>query len=382
MIFWPIARLAEQVAPVKIAAGEHVPNRVLFKNYLQMNCLGFCQVDALRVAGVSEFIVLSLLAKAFGVPVVPHVGDTGQLHQHLVLFNHVALGHKALFLEYIPHLHEQFSTPCRVEGGVYLTPQETARVAIWWTYLGWLAMGLLDILVVVFYLVAIVGLGCWAGLRAGRIGAPRNRPRSTSSRAGLKWPVIGLAIFATNISTVHLVGLAEAGYKSGLLMGNFELLAGVTLVILAMFFAPFYIRSRVATLPDFLEKRYSRSSRDIVAVLSVFSAIFIHIGFSLYTGAIVLNGIFGVELSKPVCVFAIALLTGVTVAGGLTAWSSPNRYKRSSCLPAQSSSRSSAGFGSVDGADRDERCRNAFDSAAERGRPGGLPWYALSSAIQ
>jgi L-fuconate dehydratase len=117
--------IAEQVAPVKIAAGEHVPNRVLFKNYLQMNCLGFCQVDALRVAGVSEFIVVSMLAKVFGVPVVPHVGDTGQLHQHLVLFNHVALGHEALFLEYIPHLHERFSTPCRVEGGVYLTPQDT-----------------------------------------------------------------------------------------------------------------------------------------------------------------------------------------------------------------------------------------------------------------
>jgi L-fuconate dehydratase len=117
--------ISEQIAPVKIAAGEHVPNRVLFKNYLQMNCLGFCQVDALRVAGVSEFIVVSMLAKVFGVPVVPHVGDTGQLHQHLVLFNHVALGHEALFLEYIPHLNEHFSTPCRVEGGVYITPQDT-----------------------------------------------------------------------------------------------------------------------------------------------------------------------------------------------------------------------------------------------------------------
>lgn len=117
--------LAEELAPVKIAAGEHVPNRVLFKNYLQMGSLGFCQVDALRVAGVSEFITVSLLAKKFGVPVVPHVGDMGQLHQHLVLFNHVAVGHQALFLEYIPHLQEHFTTPCRVEDGVYRTPQET-----------------------------------------------------------------------------------------------------------------------------------------------------------------------------------------------------------------------------------------------------------------
>jgi solute:Na+ symporter, SSS family len=182
-------------------------------------------------------------------------------------------------------------------------------------------MGLLDISVVAIYLVAIVGLGCWAGMRGSAKSGDTDQAKDyfLAGRT-LKWPVIGLALFATNISTVHLVGLAEAGYKSGLLMGNFELLAVVTLVMLAIFFAPFYIRSRVATLPDFLEKRYSRPSRDIVAVLSVFSAIFIHIGFSLYTGAIVLNGIFGVELSKPACVFAIALLTGVyTIAGGLTA---------------------------------------------------------------
>jgi SSS family solute:Na+ symporter len=182
-------------------------------------------------------------------------------------------------------------------------------------------MGLLDISVVAIYLIAIVALGCWAALRSRSDSSDADRAK-TYFLAGrtLKWPVIGLALFATNISTVHLVGLAEAGYKSGLLMGNFELMAGFTLVILAIFFAPFYIRARVATLPDFLEKRYSRPSRDIVAVISVFSAIFIHIGFSLYTGAVVLNGIFGVELSKTACILAIAVLTGVyTIAGGLSA---------------------------------------------------------------
>lgn len=117
-------RLARELAPVKIAAGEHIPNRVVFKNYLQTGCLGYCQVDALRVAGVSEFLVVSMLARKFNVPVVPHVGDMGQIHQHLTLFNHIALGHEALFLEHIPHLHEHFVTPCRVEDGRYLTPQE------------------------------------------------------------------------------------------------------------------------------------------------------------------------------------------------------------------------------------------------------------------
>jgi L-fuconate dehydratase len=116
--------LAEAIAPTKLALGEHVPNRVVFKNYLQAKCAGFIQVDALRVAGVSEFLAVSLLCRRFGIPVVPHVGDMGQLHQHLVLFNHIALGHEVVFLEHIPHLREHFVHPCQVAGGVYQTPQE------------------------------------------------------------------------------------------------------------------------------------------------------------------------------------------------------------------------------------------------------------------
>ncbi len=124
------ATLSKAYAPhTKVAAGEHLPNRVIFKNYLQLDALGFCQVDALRVAGVSEFLVVSLMARKHMVPVIPHVGDMGQIHQHLVLFNHIALDHEALLLEHIPHLKEHFAHPCRVEGGVYQTPQEPGMSA-------------------------------------------------------------------------------------------------------------------------------------------------------------------------------------------------------------------------------------------------------------
>jgi len=116
--------LANAIAPVKLAIGEHVPNRVVFKNYLQVRCAGFIQVDAVRVAGISEFLAVSLLAKKFGVPIVPHVGDMGQLHQHLVLFNHIAIDHEVIFLEHIPHLREHFVHPALVENGIYDTPQE------------------------------------------------------------------------------------------------------------------------------------------------------------------------------------------------------------------------------------------------------------------
>lgn len=116
--------LARALAPTNIACGEHISHRVLFKNFLQAGAMQICQVDATRVAGVDEFLTVSLVAKKLGVPVVPHVGDMGQIHQHLVLVNHIALGHDALFLEYIPHLRDYFVHPAKVEAGVYLTPQE------------------------------------------------------------------------------------------------------------------------------------------------------------------------------------------------------------------------------------------------------------------
>ena len=116
--------LAREIEPIDIALGEHVSNRVMFKNFMQAKAVTYVQVDCTRVGGISEFITVSLLARKFGLPVVPHVGDMGQIHQHLVLFNHISMGHDALFLEHIPHLREHFLYPAAVEEGIYKTPQE------------------------------------------------------------------------------------------------------------------------------------------------------------------------------------------------------------------------------------------------------------------
>jgi L-fuconate dehydratase len=116
--------LAREVAPVKIATGEHIPNRVVFKNFIEAGAVHYVQADCARLAGVSEFLAVSLLARKFNLPVVPHVGDMGQIHQHLVIFNHVAMGHEALFLEHIPHLRSHFVLPAEVESGYYRTPEE------------------------------------------------------------------------------------------------------------------------------------------------------------------------------------------------------------------------------------------------------------------
>ena len=181
------------------------------------------------------------------------------------------------------------------------------------------AIGPVDIAVIVVYLVGIVTFGCWVGLRHRRRGGESKDYFLAGGT--LTWPVIGLALFSTNISTVHLVALAQEGYQNGLAFGNFELMAGFTLILLALFFAPFYIRSRVATLPDFLERRYSRASRDWLAFVSIVSAIFIHIGFTLYTAAIVMHGLLGIpEKYLLVTIFVIAGMTGLyTAVGGLIA---------------------------------------------------------------
>ncbi len=121
-------RLAEAV-DVPLALGEHVPNKIIFKNFLQSGCISFNQVDAVRVGGVSEFILISLLSKKMNVPVVPHVGDMGQIHQHLVLFNHISVGHPALLLEHIPHLRDYFKFPVTIVDGKYITPQEPGMSA-------------------------------------------------------------------------------------------------------------------------------------------------------------------------------------------------------------------------------------------------------------
>lgn len=115
--------LAGSIEPVRLALGEHVPNRVMFKNFMQAQAVHFVQADCTRLAGVSEFLTVSLMARKCSLPVVPHVGDMGQIHQHLVLFNHIAMGHEAIFLEHIHHLREYLVHPALVEGGVYKTPE-------------------------------------------------------------------------------------------------------------------------------------------------------------------------------------------------------------------------------------------------------------------
>jgi L-fuconate dehydratase len=121
------AAISKAVAPVGVATGEVCQNRVVFKQLLQARALRFVQVDACRMAGISEALVVMLLAARFGVSVCPHGGGVGlcEYVQHLSFFDAIALGGAGDdgICEYVDHLHEHFLDPCVVRSARYLAPE-------------------------------------------------------------------------------------------------------------------------------------------------------------------------------------------------------------------------------------------------------------------
>jgi L-fuconate dehydratase len=118
--------IRDAVRPIRVATGEHVQNRVVFKQLLQAEAIDVVQIDACRVGGVNENLAILLLAAKFGVPVCPHAGGVGlcEMVQHLAMFDFVAVSgsSEGRWIEYVDHLHEHFTDPVVVEGGRYRAP--------------------------------------------------------------------------------------------------------------------------------------------------------------------------------------------------------------------------------------------------------------------
>jgi L-fuconate dehydratase len=120
------AAIARGVAPIRVATGEHVQNRIMFKQFLQAGAIGVCQIDACRLGGVNEVVAVLLLAARFGIPVCPHAGGVGlcELVQHLAPFDYIAVSGDldGRMIEYVDHLHEHFLDPVVVGDGRYRLP--------------------------------------------------------------------------------------------------------------------------------------------------------------------------------------------------------------------------------------------------------------------
>lgn len=175
------------------------------------------------------------------------------------------------------------------------------------------SMNWIDTSVLAAYLIGITLFGIWVGFRRNA-----SSEQYFLANKSLGWFTIGAAVFTSNISTIHLVGLAASGAKDGMVIGNFEWMACFTLMLLGLVFAPFYIKSRVSTLPEFMERRYCPEARTFLAVIGLLGALLIHIGISLFAAAKLFESFLGVPMLLTIVVLSLFTVT-YTALGGLRA---------------------------------------------------------------
>ncbi len=173
--------------------------------------------------------------------------------------------------------------------------------------------GAFDLLVIAAYFLILLGIGVWAARRKKNESADY----FLASR-DVGWLAVGASLFASNIGSEHLVGLAGTGAASGLAVGHFEWLACLILLILGWVFVPFYLRSGVYTMPEFLERRFNAASRAYFTWVSIIGYVLTKISVTLFAGGIVMREVTGLNFWTSAVVLIV--VTGLyTVTGGLRA---------------------------------------------------------------
>jgi len=176
--------------------------------------------------------------------------------------------------------------------------------------------GSLDWAMIGLYFALIFGVAWWVAARKKETHESSSGYFLAGRNVG--WFVVGTALFASNIGSEHLVGLAGTGYDSGIAVGQFEVLASLILLVLGWVFVPFYLRSNVYTMPEFLERRYSPAARWYLAVISIVGYVLTKISVTLYAGGIVYEVLLGGNFWTGALIVVVA--TGLyTVLGGLRA---------------------------------------------------------------
>ncbi|MBK7480617.1 MAG: sodium/solute symporter [Bacteroidales bacterium] len=180
-------------------------------------------------------------------------------------------------------------------------------------------MGILDWIVLGLFCLGLIGIIVWVTRKKTETSADYFLAGRDAT-----WLAIGSSIFASNIGSEHLVGLAGAGASSGMAMAHWEM-HGWIILILAWFFVPFYARSGVFTMPEFLEKRYNKGARSVLSIISLVSYVFTKVAVTVYAGGIVFKQVFGIESMFGIDFFWISaiglvVLTGIyTTLGGMRA---------------------------------------------------------------
>jgi len=174
----------------------------------------------------------------------------------------------------------------------------------------------LDWVIVAIYFMLTFGVAIVAGVRERKAGATSTEYFLAGRDTG--WFIIGGSLFASNIGSEHLVGLAGTGAASGVAVGQFEILASLVLLVLGWVFVPFYLSSGVFTMPEFLERRYSTGARWYLAVISIIAYVLTKISVTIAAGGIVFEALMGINFWTGALV--VVVITGVyTIFGGLRA---------------------------------------------------------------
>src|SRR5260370_36330899 len=167
----------------------------------------------------------------------------------------------------------------------------------------------IDLVIIGVYFAIVFGIGMYF--------ARKERTSEDYFLAGrdIGWFFIGASLFVSNISTEHFIGLSGTGASSGLAVGHFEWLACLILLILGWGFVPFYLRSNVFTMPEFLERRFNRQCAGYLAAISIVAYIFTKISGQLYAASVVLERVAGWMLCQSAGFLVIAMLFYTVVVG-------------------------------------------------------------------
>jgi solute:Na+ symporter, SSS family len=173
-----------------------------------------------------------------------------------------------------------------------------------------------DWLIIGLYFVIVFGVAIWVTRR--EMGGTETSTDYFLAGRNVGWFVVGASLFASNIGSEHLVGLAGTGAARGVAVAQFEVLASLILLVLGWVFVPFYLRSGVFTMPEFLERRYSNGARWYLAIISIIAYVLTKISVTIAAGGIVFETLMGIDFWTGALVVVVA--TGIyTIFGGLRA---------------------------------------------------------------
>ncbi|HDX6490198.1 TPA: sodium/sugar symporter [Escherichia coli] len=177
-------------------------------------------------------------------------------------------------------------------------------------------LGLLDIVVFAIYVAIIIGVGLWVS--RDKKGAKKNTEDYFLAGKSLPWWAVGASLIAANISAEQFIGMSGSGFSIGLAIASYEWMAAITLIIVGKYFLPIFIEKGIYTIPEFVEKRFNKNLKTILAIFWIGLYIFVNLTSVLYLGGLALETILGIPLMYSIIGLALFALV-YSIYGGLSA---------------------------------------------------------------